>query len=463
MIGAHLASGRDVVMPQMVARSSEIERFRSAATAAGATYTQVMLVDERDAAIARFHRRTGEGPLLDHVRDVVARDGGDRFLGMLHDGLMTLSRRDGVVVVRSVEGDPDGTYRRVLGPSASAATTARARRSADARARGQRSGAPGQVWGGAPKARLRRLASVSRPIARRGGRPRWRPRAGSRPRRSAARHGARPRSGWPPSGRGRPRRRPRPAARGRRRGRRRASAAGRGGRGGRRTPSGTGPRSRGRSPPRAGRPPRRRCRRRRARRPASPAAPRAGSSAGPRSVPARRPARPGPAPARAGRGGGHARHHAGQGAAARGHRGRHVVGGQPAPRDARQLGQRLLGAARHARRRSCSGRVRSVDLGRCRAAAARGPGAWPAPGPVAAAQPRVTAAGPLELVERERARPRSAAATQTLVALAGRLAPRRPPASASARAGRSRSAAARPTRRARPARRRRCGDPRPAP
>ena len=114
MIGAHLASGRDVVVPQMVARSSEIERFRSAATAAGSTYTQVMLVDDRDAAIARFHRRTGEGPLMDHVRDVVARDGGDRFLGMLHDGLMTLSRRDGVVVVRSVEGDPDGTYRRML-------------------------------------------------------------------------------------------------------------------------------------------------------------------------------------------------------------------------------------------------------------------------------------------------------------------------------------------------------------
>lgn len=114
LIGAHLASGRDVVVPQMVARSSEVERFRSAATAAGATYTQVMLVDDREAAIARFHRRTGEGPLLDHVRDVVARDGGDRFLGMLHDGLMTLSRRDGVVVLDSVEGDLDGTYRRLL-------------------------------------------------------------------------------------------------------------------------------------------------------------------------------------------------------------------------------------------------------------------------------------------------------------------------------------------------------------
>ncbi|QIK66945.1 ATP-binding protein [Nocardioides sp. HDW12B] len=114
LIVAHLESGRDVVMPQMIARSSEVERFRSAATAAGATYTQVMLIDDRAAAIARFHRRTGEGPLLEHVRDVVARDGGDRFLGMLHDGLTTLSRRDGVVLVDSVEGDLDGTYRRLL-------------------------------------------------------------------------------------------------------------------------------------------------------------------------------------------------------------------------------------------------------------------------------------------------------------------------------------------------------------
>lgn len=113
-VGAHLASGRDVVLPQMVARSSEVERLRSVATAAGATYTQVMLVDDRDAAIARFHRRTGEDALVAHVRDVVARDGGDRFLAMLHDGLMTLSRRDGVVVVRSDEGDLDGTYARLL-------------------------------------------------------------------------------------------------------------------------------------------------------------------------------------------------------------------------------------------------------------------------------------------------------------------------------------------------------------
>ena len=155
MIGAHLDSGRDVVMPQMIARSSEVERFRAAATAAGATYLQVMLVADRDEAIARFHRRAGDDALTTHVREVVARDGGDPFLGRLFDGLAVLARRDGVVVVPSVEGDVDGTYAR-LGEAVGGRGS-----------EPQRSGAPGHGTGAAPNDSARSDASVSSSTPRR--------------------------------------------------------------------------------------------------------------------------------------------------------------------------------------------------------------------------------------------------------------------------------------------------------
>lgn len=110
MIEAHLASGHDVVLPQLLVSPTERARFRDAATRAGATYVERLLLDTPEASVARFHRRDGADPWHDQVRAIVADQGGD---DVLRDYDRRLRELDAVVVT-SVEGDPDATYRALL-------------------------------------------------------------------------------------------------------------------------------------------------------------------------------------------------------------------------------------------------------------------------------------------------------------------------------------------------------------
>ena len=110
-IAAHLGDGDDVVVPQLVARVSELERFEDVARTVGATFVHVLLVDAADDPVARFHRREGADPWHDEVRAVVEREGGDDVLERYLAGLAEVrSARADLRVVRSVEGDPDGAW-----------------------------------------------------------------------------------------------------------------------------------------------------------------------------------------------------------------------------------------------------------------------------------------------------------------------------------------------------------------
>ena len=117
MASAHLGAGHDVVFPQFLARVTEIERFERAAMEVGATFVEVMVTDERQRAVERFVRRgvADPDPWHDQVREVVAEMGGDAYLGEMHDALTeVLAARPSYVVVRSVEGEVDATYERLL-------------------------------------------------------------------------------------------------------------------------------------------------------------------------------------------------------------------------------------------------------------------------------------------------------------------------------------------------------------
>ena len=74
---AHLGDGDDVVVPQLVARVSELERFEDVARTIGARFVHVLLVDAADDPVARFHRRDGADPWHDEVRAEVEAAGGD--------------------------------------------------------------------------------------------------------------------------------------------------------------------------------------------------------------------------------------------------------------------------------------------------------------------------------------------------------------------------------------------------
>jgi predicted kinase len=73
MLGAYVAQGRDVVLPQLIANAEELGRFRDAA--GGARFVEVLL--EAPAPTARFHERRAETPWLEAVHELVAREPAD--------------------------------------------------------------------------------------------------------------------------------------------------------------------------------------------------------------------------------------------------------------------------------------------------------------------------------------------------------------------------------------------------
>ena len=118
MIRAHLGSGRDVVLPQMLFNPAELARFEGAAHEADAEFVERYLMDGRDEAVARFHRRGAGGdpdPWHEQVREIVAGQGGDAYLAHCHEMLeRLLADRPRAVVVPSVHGAVDDTYRALV-------------------------------------------------------------------------------------------------------------------------------------------------------------------------------------------------------------------------------------------------------------------------------------------------------------------------------------------------------------
>lgn len=115
MISAYLEQGRDVVFPQMLVDREEIARFEGCAHRVGAQFVEYMLMDNRLAAVERFHRRGQNGaydPWHTEVRRIVEQLGGDEFLVRTHAGLRSLiNQRPAVVTITCVEGQVDDTYR----------------------------------------------------------------------------------------------------------------------------------------------------------------------------------------------------------------------------------------------------------------------------------------------------------------------------------------------------------------
>lgn len=111
LAASHLGAGHDVVMPQNITRLSEVAAFEAIAQAKGAHFQEVVLLDDREAALARFEERTDESAWNRHNREVVAALGGANFLGSMYDRLLeVLAQRPAAVVVRSVGGAVEETY-----------------------------------------------------------------------------------------------------------------------------------------------------------------------------------------------------------------------------------------------------------------------------------------------------------------------------------------------------------------
>ena len=111
MASTHLAGRRDVVVPQHLGRSDEIQAFSRIAHEHGADFQEIVLIDAKAESIARFERRVGAEEWDEHNRKLVESLGGRDFLAHLYDQLEELIKaRPSSVVVRSEAGDVESTY-----------------------------------------------------------------------------------------------------------------------------------------------------------------------------------------------------------------------------------------------------------------------------------------------------------------------------------------------------------------
>jgi hypothetical protein len=111
MAATHLGGGRDVVLPQYLARVDAIEAFEDVATGHGADFVEVVLLDTLEESVARFDRREDRTEWDRHNRRTVALGGGPTMLARMYDELLEAARlRPAAVVVRSEPGAIEETY-----------------------------------------------------------------------------------------------------------------------------------------------------------------------------------------------------------------------------------------------------------------------------------------------------------------------------------------------------------------
>jgi predicted ABC-type ATPase len=93
MARVHLASGHDVIMPQMMTHvnASELADFESAAAAAKAGYCQILLTANVEPSVDRCMERAKAGDPQDVVSKVIDERGGRDFLRKLHAQVIQFS------------------------------------------------------------------------------------------------------------------------------------------------------------------------------------------------------------------------------------------------------------------------------------------------------------------------------------------------------------------------------------
>lgn len=112
--GEHMREGHPVVVPQFLGQSGLVQRLEQLAHDLGACFMHVVLMDNRAAAIARFHRRLEMADATDQHREAAAMVRGDDDLFGMYDALqeLLLAQPD-ALVVPSADGDVSGTLARL--------------------------------------------------------------------------------------------------------------------------------------------------------------------------------------------------------------------------------------------------------------------------------------------------------------------------------------------------------------
>ncbi|QZY28394.1 AAA family ATPase [Nocardioides coralli] len=111
MAAAHLASGKDVVLPQLVTSEAEACRFEAAATDAGATYVEVALLVSTAEQTERFTAKRRVTAVERHVGNYLKERGGETVLARIHAHHRDyLAHRPRALRLSTDGHSPDETY-----------------------------------------------------------------------------------------------------------------------------------------------------------------------------------------------------------------------------------------------------------------------------------------------------------------------------------------------------------------
>ena len=117
MAATHLDGGHDVILPQYFATTDEIISFEKLARRHGAGFREVVLLDDREAAIERFNRRGQDSndPWIRHHHRLIELSGGPAALGTMYDNLLdVLRQRPDTMIVPCATGSIQQTYELLL-------------------------------------------------------------------------------------------------------------------------------------------------------------------------------------------------------------------------------------------------------------------------------------------------------------------------------------------------------------
>ena len=115
MAAAQLRGGRDVILPQYLARLPEIDKFEQVAHEERAAFREIVLLSGKAEAVARFDRRSDDSEWGQHNRRLVALHGGPAMLASMYDRLLEiLPARPAAVVIRCEPEAIEATYALLL-------------------------------------------------------------------------------------------------------------------------------------------------------------------------------------------------------------------------------------------------------------------------------------------------------------------------------------------------------------